>query len=164
MARILYAVTAVIDGKPVGAFAVGHNPDEIASKSQARLGETGKITHIVPLCEANVGTLTRNRLLELCEKIDQIEFLAETMVEITDALIGQVATLRACLESMTSTLVDKLGLKQFGFTIVLVNTGVTQKHETFAPNLETAQKAALEFAVNEYGNQARLHSIKEIIR
>lgn len=164
MSHDLYAVTAIIGGKPAGAFVTGRNPDDVISKAAPHLGENGRITHIVPLCEVRLGTLQRNGLLELCSKADQVEFLADTLLDITGVMINQMTTLRSCLETMTGTLVEKLGLRQFSFTIILKNTGVVQLHENFAPNLESAQKAAIDFAQSEYGEHAVLQSIREVTR
>lgn len=76
----LYGATALIEGKPVASFLIARDPDEAASKAMKRL-KNGTLTHIVFFCEARLGTLKRNGLLEVCPKVDQVLFCCETLLE-----------------------------------------------------------------------------------
>lgn len=150
MPKTLYAVTAIKNGLPVGAFVIAANPDECTARAMQRLGDRGRLTHIAPLCEATLGTLKRNGLLPYCGKGEQIEFLTDTLLEIIAMLLDQVATLRAALGSVTGTLQEKLNLKRFKFS-AKDREGVTQFHETFAPDFGTAYQAIMELCQTEYG-------------
>jgi len=161
MPQSLYAVTALADGKPVGAFVIARDADEAASRASARLPD-GKLTHIVEFCEARLGTLKRNGLLHFLPDDEQVEFLTGTMLQIVDAQSKQIATLGACIESLTATVVDKLGLRQFAFTVIERRTGMVQLHECFAPDLESAGREAKRFTNETYGDDAIVQSLREI--
>ncbi|MEX1039665.1 MAG: hypothetical protein WDZ51_03475 [Pirellulaceae bacterium] len=162
--KMLYAVLGLKNGTlPAGTFCIATNPDDVVAKSIGPLGgESGKITHIIPVCEASVGALTRNGLLGACSESDQIEFLASTVLAIATVLSDQNQALKSSLQGLMGTLGEKLGLRHFNFVVVVGDTGETQRHETLAASLELAQNAALEFAVAEYGESAQVTSIQEI--
>lgn len=161
MARSLYAVTALADGKPVGAFVIASDADEAASRATARLPD-GKLTHIVEFCEARISTLKRNGLLACFPESERVEFLTETLLQIVDAQSKQIATLRTCIESLTGTLVEKLGLRQFAFTVIEGRTGIVQLHECFAPDPEQAKQEAERFTNQHYGDGAIVQKVREI--
>lgn len=149
MPRNLYAVTAVLNGLPVGAFVIAANPDECTARASKRLGDRGRITHLIPLCEATPGTMKRNGLLRYCDKGEAIEFLADTLLVIIRTLQSFVETLKQSLQIHTQTLVEHLKLERFRFSVT--KDGVTEVHETFAPDFGAAFRAATKLCQEEYG-------------
>ncbi len=150
MPKTLYAVTAIKSGLPVGAFVIADNPDDCVSRVSRRLGTKDRITHLIPMCEATLGTMKRNGLLKHVQEDGKIEFLADAILEIIDSLQENIATLQLALKTHTSTLVDKLKLQRFKFSVT-DREGVTHFHETFGPDFGTAFRSITELCQAEYG-------------
>lgn len=152
MRKTLYAVTAIKNGLPVGAFVIADNPDDCVSRVSRRLGTKDRITHLIPMCEATLGTMKRNGLLKHVQEDGKIEFLADAILEIIDSLQENIATLQLALRTHVGTLVEKLKLQRFKFSAT-DRDGVVQFHETYAPNFGAAMRAADELCLKEYGSR-----------
>ncbi|QDU75965.1 hypothetical protein Pan97_30090 [Bremerella volcania] len=152
MPKTLYAVTAIKSGLPVGAFIIADNPDDCVSRASRRLGTRDRITHLIPMCEATLGTMKRNGLLKYVNEDGKIEFLADAILEIIDSLQDNIATLQKALAVHVGMLTEKLKLQRFKFSAT-DQDGHVQFHETYAPDFASAMRAADELCMKEYGSR-----------
>ncbi|EAQ81737.1 hypothetical protein [Blastopirellula marina] len=164
----LYAITAISEGNPVGAFVLAMNADDAAHKASARLGESGRMTHLYRLCDATASTLKRNQLLQNCSKADQVEFVTETLLEIVDVMQRQVVFLQSTVTEMARALEIKEKMqsetkpfKIFRFAVQNPE-GEVKFYETMAPSLGPAFKVAMNFAKSQYGPEAKPDFIAEV--
>lgn len=156
----LYGATALVDGKPTGAFLIARDNDDAAAKAMSRMPEGGKLTHIVQFCEARIGTLQRNRLYEYCPQSDQIEFTCVTLLHLIGAMSQANNMLRAAISGIQE-IVAKCGLRQYAF-VVTESNGVIQHHNCYHTDLEKATEQAEQFAREQYGTGAKVTNIEEI--
>lgn len=150
MSKKLYAVTAIKSGLPVGAFIIADNPDDCATRASRRLGTRDRITHMLPMCEATLGSMKRNGLLKYVNEDGKVEFLADAILEIIDSLQRNINTIRLALHIQTTTLVEKLNFQKFRFSVT-DQDGVTQFHEMFAPDFGAAIRSINQHCQTEYG-------------
>ncbi len=157
----LYFVTAMIQGKPTGTFLLADSNDDAAAKASEHLAG-GKLTHLVPLCEARHGTLKRNGLLAYCPPSDQISFAQKSLLDIIDVQLKQNAMLRETVFHLMTVVKERMGFKQFKFTVIEGQTGIVQIHEFLASDLDTARQQAEQFAQEHYHPDSKVVSIQEV--
>lgn len=96
----VFAITAVVDDRPVAAWLLASDNDEASAKASAKLPEGGKLAHVIQVCPATLSNLQRNKLLSFVPMPDAIEFTSKAVLE--------VIQIQAQLNQQLSEAIDQL--------------------------------------------------------
>jgi hypothetical protein len=73
----LFAITSLTDCGPSATFLLADDADEALSRTTT----VGRVTHVVPICPANLKSLRRNGLLLACPPADLARFIVQELLK-----------------------------------------------------------------------------------